>query len=399
MTDDALQPYRGVRVLDLAQGLAGPYAAGMLAATGADVIKAEPPEGDWGRLMGESRHGNGSMSLPANWGKRAVCVDARQAQGKAVLKRLAAGANVVVESFRPGVMARLGLDYETLSAEHPGLIFASISGFGQDGPYARRPGSDSIMQAMSGMAAMNRDASGKPRRIGMLVVDMVTATYAGFALSSALFEQRASGCGRHLEISLLEAASAFQMTALLQDRLREGDTGGTLATAPAGYFPTRTGMIAVTCVRETMFAALCQELGRPEWPDDPRFASNAERLRNVEALHQLIATELAARDREYWVERLNAAGVLCGPVNDYADLVADEQVRHVDLFAEVDTAEFGRLPFAALPGGTLQPGQLRPAPAIGGDTRAVLAEAGYGENEIAELLQGGICHQAGEGSP
>lgn len=389
MSTDALQPYRGIRVLDLAQGLAGPYAAGMLAAMGADVIKVEPPEGDWGRLMGEARGGHSSMSLPANWGKRAICIDARRDDGRQVLQRLAGTADVVVESFRPGVMAKLGLGYAQLEARRPGIILTSISGYGQDGPHARRPGSDTIVQAASGMASMNRDASGTPRRVGMLAVDMVTGLYAGYAMSAALFEQRASGAGRHLQISLLQAATAFQMTALLQSLMR-GGRAGTPTTSPSGFFPTRTGMMAVTCLRNAMFAKLCEAVDRPQWIDDPRFADNADRIANVETLHAELAAVLAEGDRADWIERFNAVGVLCGPVNEYADLVDDAQVRHLGLFTEVDAPGLGPLPLAGLPGGAA-PDTLAPDPPLGGHTRAVLAEAGYAAADIDALLAAGTC--------
>ncbi|WP_148045556.1 CaiB/BaiF CoA transferase family protein [Salinisphaera orenii] len=390
MSDAALQPYRGIRVLDLAQGLAGPYAAGMLAAMGADVIKVEPPEGDWGRLMGEARGGHSTMAAPANWGKRAICLDARSDEGRGVLHRLAGSADLVVESFRPGVMARLGLDYPRLAALRPGVILASISGYGQDGPYAKRPGSDTILQGASGMAAMNRGADGAPRRVGMLAVDMVTGLYAGYAMGAALFEQRASGAGRHLEISLLEAAAAFQMTALLQNLMRDGQAG-TPTTAPSGFFPTRTGMMALTCLRNTMFEKLCDAVGRPEWAADPRFADNRDRIAHAETLHAELAAVLAEGDRADWIERFNAAGVLCGPVNEYADLVDDPQARHLGLFTEVEAPGLGPLPLVGLPGAGLTPDRLRPDPDLGGHTREILSEAGYTAAEVSTLIRAGTC--------
>jgi len=390
MSEEALQPYRGVRVLDLAQGLAGPYAAGMLAAMGADVVKVEPPEGDWGRLMGVAKGGHSSMGLPANWGKRAICVDARTDEGKAVLARLAADADVVIESFRPGVLARLGLSYDQLTQTRAGTILTSISGYGQDGPYARRPGTDTIIQAASGMANMNADSQGKPRKIGMLAADMVTGLYAGYVIGGALFEQRSSGAGRHIQISLMQATAAFQATAMLQGLLSGAQPGGP-ATAPSGFFPTRTGMIAVACLRHNMFIKLCDALGRPDWVEDSRFSDNAARLKNVDALHAQMAVILAERDGDDWIERLNAAGVLCGPVNDYADLVGDTQARHVGLFTEVETATLGKLPLVGLPGSGMTPDRQRPDPALGEHTREVLVETGYTPDEVDALLAGGIC--------
>ncbi|MES1925945.1 CoA-transferase family III family protein 46 [Salinisphaera sp. T31B1] len=382
-------------MLDLAQGLAGPYAAGMLAAMGADVVKVEPPEGDWARLMGEVREGHSTMGLPANWGKRAICVDARQPAGKAVLRRLAAEADVVVESFRPGVMTKLGLDYASLEAARPGIVLASISGFGQDGPYVARPGTDTIIQAFSGMASMNRDTTGTPRRVGMLAVDMVTGLYAGYALSAALFDQRVHGQGRHLQISLLQAAAAFQMTASLQSQMRDG-RAGTPVTSPSGFYPTRNGMMAVACLRDGMFLALADALDRSQWAHDARYADNAGRIAHNDELNAELAAIFATRDREEWIERLNAAGVLCGPVNDYADLAGDPQVQHMGLFTEIDTPGLGPLPLAGLPCAGLSPADQRPDPPIGGHTRQVLVEAGYTPEEIGSLIDSGVCLHAAQ---
>lgn len=230
-----LQPFAGIKVLDFSQGLAGPYAAGMLGAMGADVVKVEPPEGDWGRLMSVARNGSSAMGLPANLGKRSVCVDGRRSEGRDVLQQLAGQADVVIESFRPGVLSKLGLSYESLRRIRSDIVLASICGYGPSGPYASRPASDSIMQGLTGMAFMNQTADGASKRIGMLAVDMVAGLYSGFALSSAIFDQHMNGRGRHLQISLMQAATAFQMVPLLESVLQDGDRS-TPTTVPSGFF-------------------------------------------------------------------------------------------------------------------------------------------------------------------
>ncbi len=360
---------------------------------GADVVKVEPPEGDWARLMSVARHGSSTLSLPANLGKRSVCVDARTAEGKTVLRRLAEQADVVVESFRPGVLSKLGLGFDTLQNLRHDIVLASISGFGATGPYSRRPGSDSIIQAISGMAFMNQTSEGAPKRVGMLAVDMVAGLYAGFALSAAIFDQRMNGSGRHLELSLMEAAAAFQITPLLES-LVQGGKRSTPVTVPSGLFPTRSGSIAVVCLHDKMFAALCETVGRPEWVEDMRFRDNRARQANAQALHAELGAVLASGDGKTWIERFNTAGVLCGQVNDYADIVEDEQARYLDLFTTLETRAFGDLPFVRLPGGGLGAEVLGTEPMIGENTRQVLSDIGFPNEQIDQLLAAQVCHQA-----
>ncbi len=387
-----LLPFRGIRVLDVSQGLAGPYATQMLAMMGATVLKVEPPQGDWGRLMGLRREGHSTLSVSANWNKRAICVDARTDEGAEVLKRLAGQSDLVMESFRPGVIEKMGLGYEALCELRPGIILGSISGFGRSGPYAERPGSDSILQAITGMSVMNADAEGHPQRVGMLAVDMITGLYAGFALASALYQQKTTGKGCHLDLSLLAGASAFQAMPMMESFLQNGQRSAHV-TVPSGTFEASDGAMSVVCLRNEMFYALARVLGHPEWQQDLRFSENESRQRNATELHQLIAEVLVSRPRAHWIDRLNEAGVLCGPLNNYVDLLSDPQVRFLDLMPEVSHKAFGKIPFPRFPGAEPLVENLRPAPDLGEHTWEVLREAGYDEEGIASLVHAKACFQ------
>jgi len=387
------KPFSGVRVLDMSQGLAGPYAAQMLVMMGATGLKVEPPQGDWGRVMGVAREGHSSLSVSANWGKRAICVDARKPVGTDILKRLAGESDVVLESFRPGVLDKIGVGYAVLEKLRPGIILGSISGFGSTGPHSTRPGSDSILQGASGMAVMNETEEGTPKRVGMLAVDMIAGLYAGFALAAAIYEQRVTGQGRHLDLSLLGSASAFQAMPLIESHL-QGGTRNKHVTVPSGNFATSDGMISVVCLRNEMFTALAQAVEHPEWAEDPRFADNESRQFNAEEVHRLLAGVFVGRSRSEWIERLNEAGVLCGPLNSYQELQQDPQVRFLDLIPMVAHGAFGNIPMPRFPGAELQSEELTQAPDLGQHTCELLREYGYSQNEIDSFLASEVCIQA-----
>lgn len=383
------RPFAGLRVLDMSQGVAGPYCGMLLAQWGAEVVKLEPPEGDWARQLG-TRHGDHSATeLSHNRGKKGIVVDLKSPDGLAVARRLAARADVLIESSRPGVAARLGIGYDDVSRGNPDVIYLSVSGYGQTGPYADRPCTDTVGQAFSGLMSVNRGNDGEPHRVGLIIVDEITALYAFQAVSAALYARRDVGHGRFIDVSLMQAAAALQASKIAEHHLEGGEAR--VLNAPAGSYRTRDGWIAVTLVREAHFRDLCTAMGRPELADDPRFASFQSRAEHIDALMPVVRDVLAQDTTDGWLARLGAAGVLCNRINDYGDWLADEHVAAVGAAPMRHQPGLGALPMPRLPGALdLDDGDSRHhAPALGGDGRAVLADLGYAEAEISALAESG----------
>lgn len=384
-------PYRGLRVLDLGQGVASPYCAMLLALYGADVVKVEPPGGDWSRGLG-TRFAGGTqtaMSMTFNRGKRALQLDLKSEAGRAVLRRLALRADVLIEGFRPGVAARLGVGYDSLKAENPGLIFLSVSGFGQTGAYASRPCTDSAAQAFSGMVSVNSGADGTPHRIGALMCDVPTGLYAYHAVATALYARRDTGTGRWIDISLMNGAAA-----ILGHKLAEYALGGgppASMNAPAGTYRTTDGVISIALINEEQYRRLCTVLGRPELATDERFDSFPKRGAREAELVALIAPVVAGDSTEAWLGRLRAADLICDKVNDFGDWMADPHVQAAGANAAIEQPGVGTVPMPHTPGALpATEAALTPAPACGQHSRDVLAEAGWGAAEIAALAEAGV---------
>lgn len=389
------RPYAGLIVLDMSQGIAGPYCAALLGQHGAKVIKIEPPAGDWIRVMGGGKEGMSALAIVNNLGKRSICIDAAKAEGRAVILKMAERADVFVENFRPGVMAKLGLDYAALAAVSPALVYLSITGFGDSGPNSHKPATDSVVQAMTGMAVANKDAAGQPRRIGILVPDSITALYAAQCVSAALYARDRHpnrGGGRHICVSLAECCAAFQAGPIVDDFLFAGQYKPPI-TVPAGVFATRDGYVVLAALRDAMWEGLCRALAREDWLAEPRYASNALRGQCAEEINRDVANILRGRDTQEWALLFEHHDVLFAPVQNYAELRNDPQIRHMGYFGETDQAPYGKLPMPHIPG-TARTGVLPAAPRSGQHSREILAEFGYGAAEIAALEQAGLVIQA-----
>ena len=388
-------PFEGLRVLDLSQGIAGPYCGQILWQQGADVVKVEPPDGDWGRHVGAVRAGHSALSIAYNAGKRGLCLDARKPLGKATLGRLAREADVVIQNFRPGVAARLGIDHAELAADRPELVYVSISGYGPDGPFADAPASDSVMQADSGLMFANQSVEGEPRRIGLLMADIVTALYAVQATTAALYRQARGGGGAHVELSLFEACAAVQSNDLLAYAMTGTRVAGPVS-APNGVFETADGRLTLLALNNDQFARLCRALGRADWLEDPAYAGNAARMARQDVLHREIAAQLREQPTDHWIERLAREEVLHARVRDYNDLRAHPQALHLGLLESLAQPGGAPLPYPRVPG--LVPKRpLTPAPAIGQHSKQVLADWGLDAAETEALLQAGVVRQSNEG--
>lgn len=385
-------PFASLKVVDLSQGIAGPYCAMLLAQQGAQVIKVEGTgEGDWSRVLGARYGDHTTFSIIGNLGKRSVALDLKTDAGKAVLWRLVAGADVFIEGFRPGVIKRLGFDYDAVSAREPGLIYLSISGFGQSGPLVGRPAMDPVLQAFTGLTAENHGEDGIPHRVPVIPVDMVTSLYAFQAVSSALYARRSESRGRYLEASLMQGAAGLQAIRMMSAILEGGPVrpGG----VPHGIFKTADGWLSVTAIHDREWHALTGAIARPDLSVDPRFALKADRFVHEATLIGLLRDIFATQTTAYWSERLAAANVMHERVNRYADFVQEPQVTQTGLIAWLSQAGLTRpVPVANLPGmARFEDGTpLASSPTVGQHTAEVLSEHGYSADEVAALAASGV---------
>lgn len=361
MDVDSLGPLAGVKVLDLSRVLAGPWATQALADLGADVLKIERPDGgddtrSWGPPFTEDLQGRRSDAayyFAANRSKRSLVVDFSSAQGVDLIRRLAARADVLVENFKVGGLAKLGLDYAALRTLNPRLVYCSITGFGQTGPYAARPGYDYLIQAMSGLMSVTGEAQGAPMKVGVAVSDLFAGLYALASILAALRHAERTGEGQHLDVALLDC----QMAALAnqaQSFLATGEAPRRLGNAhpsltPYGPFETADQPVILAVGNDGQFQALCRVLGQPELAVDPRFSTNAARVAHREALEGLLRQALAARRAQDWSAALEAAGVPCGPINTIEQAFADPQVRARGLTHPVARGDGVRLEVQGFP--------------------------------------------------
>lgn len=389
--DLACGPFSGLRVLDISQGIAGPYCAQMLWQQGTEVIKVEPPAGDWGRHVGTLSGTHSALSVAYNVGKRGVCLDARHAEGKKALRRLAGSADVLIQNFRPGVAERMGVGYADMAQDAPGMVYVSISGYGQDGPYADAPASDSVMQADTGLMYANQDVAGTPRRMGILMADIGTALYAAQAAAAALYRQARTGLGSHVQLSLFQACAALQVNDILAHGMAGARRSGPVS-APNGVFDTADGRLSVLALNNKQFARLCRALERPEWLQNPAYADNAGRMARRDELHEQIAAQLATQPSAHWIERLAREEALHARVRDYGELATHAQAAHVELLQTLDQPGAGLLPYAPMPG-LIRRRPLTPAPRIGQHSTQVLRDWGWTQADIQALMTAGALLQ------
>lgn len=385
--------YAGLRVLDLSQGIAGPYCGQILRQLGADVVKAEPLEGDWSRRIGLARDGMTAITMAFNRGKRSLACDARHPEGRALLATLAAQADIVLQSFRPGVAQRLGLGPGDMRAANPSLIYVSISGFGQSGPDAQQPGTDAIAQAVSGMAMANRTPDGTPATAKPYIADVSCGLYAANAVGAALYarERSPERLGTHLDLSLLACMAALQGPLLIEPAWR-GDAAPTPATVPQGIYATADGHIALAAMSDTMFSAIGEVIGQPAWRSDPRMATAAQRLAVAGEIDAALQAVLPTRTSSQWVSAFTAQSVLAGEVRHTTGLLDDAQVRHLGLLQPMerpDDPSLPPLPGVALPGADASVGVPR-APRLGEHTQEILRELHFDDARIAALVQAGV---------
>jgi len=388
-------PLAGYRIIDVTQMLSGPMATMMLADQGADVIKVEPPStGDLTRALGGGSRGMAPTFATINRNKRSVALNLKDRRGIELLERLVAGADLFVQNFRPGVADRMGIGEAALRRIKPNLIYVSISGFGESGPYVHKRVYDPVIQALSGLASIQGDpVTGRPRMIRLIVPDKVTALTAAQAMTAALLARERTGEGQHVRLAMLDAVIAFLWP--------EGMARHTfIGSAPVVVrpdardlvFETADGYLTVGAVSDAEWAGLTRALGHPEWLDDPRFQTPAGRVKHADARLELTAEVLKTRTSAEWLARLEAEDVPCAPVLSREEVIADAQVAANELIVESDHPQAGRMrqprPAARF---ERTPAEIRsPAPLLGEHTNAVLTELGISLEQLAALRAAGI---------
>jgi crotonobetainyl-CoA:carnitine CoA-transferase CaiB-like acyl-CoA transferase len=388
MTDRALD---GLRVLDVTQVMAGPFCAMLLADLGADVIKVEPPGGDSTRRMAGAVGTDSAAFNAVNRGKRGIVLDLKSPAGRDAFLRLARRADVVIENYRPGVMKAFGLDYAALAAERSELIYASISGYGQTGPDAGKGGFDLVAQGVSGLMSITGEPGGPPIKIGVPITDLGAALFATTAILAALHFRDRTGRGQYIDTSLLDAGVALSVWEATEYFSR-GETPQPMGSAhrmSAPYQAIRCadGYITIAAANDRLFRRLADLLDRPSWLTDPDFRDDTGRVQNRDRLCLEIEAVTAAEPRRYWLDLLDAGGIPCGPLNNYAEVFSDPQVLARDLVVPTEHPRLGAIPTLGSPmkmSGT-PPSPGRRAPLLGEHTRDVLVEVGYSADEIAAI--------------
>jgi crotonobetainyl-CoA:carnitine CoA-transferase CaiB-like acyl-CoA transferase len=394
MADNGALPLSRFTVLDLTRARAGPTCVRQLVDWGAQAIKIEMPGGRTGDGMGGSRHGFDFQNL--HRGKRAMTLNLREPDGVAIFKRLARDADVVVENYRPDVKRRLGVDYESLRPINPRLVYGSISGFGQSGPYVDRPGVDQIAQGLGGLMSITGLPGQGPVRVGIPIADLCAGILLAQGVLVALLEREVTGQGKWVHTSLLEAMLSmldFQASRWLMSGEVPPQAGNDHPTGiPTGVFETKDGHINVAAAGDEIYGRLCGAIERPELAADPRFATARARSTNREQLREILLPITRQKRSAEWIEILNEAGVPCGPINRVDEAFADPQVRHLQMAQPVHSPVLGDLTILGHP---VSHGERRlpiraAAPELGQDTEEILTSIGYSKEQIADLAHRGV---------
>src|SRR4051812_5094024 len=390
-------PLEGIRVLDLTNVMAGPYCSMVLGDLGAEGIKLESLEGDSTRNFEPKVHDESYCFAVLNRNKKSIAVDLKSPASKEIVLKLAAGCDIMMENFRPGVVKKLGIDYEAVKQVNPGIIYASMSGFGQTGPYGKKGGFDIIAQGMSGVMMMTGYPGGRPAKVGIAMNDIACGVTTLYGILGAFIGKLRHGQGQYLETSLLEAGMAWSIW-----EFGAFFGGGELPTAtgtrhrrsaPYQAFRSQDGYVTVGASGDKLWRAFVEQVvQQPHWLDDPRFARNPLRVKNADALQEMIESILVTQTTAHWVEKLDAAGVPGGPVYTYDQTLSDPQVKHRHMVYDIEHPKIGPMKTLGLPlksNGDLT--QIRkPAPLHGQHTEEILREAGYSESLVRGLVNEGV---------
>ena len=380
------KPYKGLKVIDFSQGVAGPYCGMLLAQHGAEVIKIEPKDGDWARNLGQEYGEHSAFSVAANLGKKSIIIDLKNKKSQSILDKIIKQSDIFIEGFRPGVITRLGYDYNRLIKINPKLIYLSISGFGQIGPMSNKPAMDPVLQAFTGFMSENKGPDDIPHRTPVIIFDMTTALYATQLISASLYARINEKFGRKIEISLMEAAAAMQSIRLMSGYM-EGPY--THASSPSGTFKTKDGWIQIIVVKNHEFIKFCNAVGWKKFINDKRFVSNAERRKHEAILSREVQKLFIKEKTEYWKNLLNDYEVQNEKVQNYKEFIESEQTKALDLISWVKQPTTGTLwPVPNIPGMPkfTNDNLLSKAPSLGQHSKEILKSLGYTDSQIENFI-------------
>ena len=393
-------PLTGIRIFDMTRVLAGPYCTALLADLGAEVIKLEPPAGDEYRHIGPFRDGESALFQLTNRGKKSISIDLRHPQGVKLAQDIAATCDVAVENFRPGVAAKLGLDAATLRARRPDMIYASISGFGQTGPWTTLPAYDLVVQALSGLMSVNGQQGGDPLKVGESYGDLMGGLFASWAILAALVRRARSQEGTTIDVSMHDALFSLLPTAHAQllyagrEPARVGNRHP--LSTPFGCYAAADGLIAICVLNDKHFAAFATLIGQPDLPDRPHFATDSARTENEPALKALIEGWSCNQSADDAITALAAAGIPCAPIRPFAVAATSAQTTARDLITTLTHPRLGPVPVVGQPVffDGAKPVAPTPAPGLGADAAAILSPLGFGPADITRLKAAGILTEA-----
>jgi len=365
----------------------------MLAQGGATVTKVEPIDGDWCRTLGTMIDDHCAHSVIVNLGKKSISLDLKSEEGLKIAKQIADEADILVESFRPGVMKKFGLDYETVSKTNKNVIYQSVTGYGQEGPYNDRPVTDGAIQAFSGWMTMTKDDKGTPLKTGMVAIDFLTGLFAYQSIMKALIARGINGKGTYIDGSLMQTAATFQSAKILEHHLEDGKPQ--VLYVPVGTVTTNDGHIGLSVMREHHYASLCKVIDREDLIDHPDYNSRDKRIENEAAIMKIIRAEFLKKNTAEWCKLLAENGVIHSKVNTYDDYLADQQVKAVESYSWIDHDIIGKVPLPRIPGfpGFENGDELAHSPIIGEHSTEILKGLGFSDSDISGLTEKGAVLQ------
>ena len=391
-------PLQGIKVIDFSQILAGPFCTMLLADMGADVVKIEKPNGgdDTRRYGPPFIEGESAAFLTLNRNKRSIILDLKSEQGIAIVRRMLEDADVMIHNFRPGVVDRMGLAYDDVSAINPAIVYCTVSGFGTTGPYSSRAGFDLVAQGMSGLMSINGFPGAPPAKVGVPMADLNTGMFCAYGILTAYINRLTTGQGQHVDASLIESGIAYTLYESAT-YFATGEVAGPLGSAhrmiaPYQAFATQDGYINIGAANQNNWERMCRAVGREDLLDDDRFASNPERMVSIDALTPIMEETFRTQTTAHWVETLEKAGVPCGPIYNIEQVYADPHVQSRDMAVELEHPKSGAIRNIGVPVKLSDtPGSVRtPAPLLGQHSDEVLAQFGYAATDITAFKNAGV---------